>query len=301
MLASRPSVCTEVSALLLLPGASPKIPSPSTDNTSNRNGTSLPPCPTAWWHFPDQPSPGVTQLPFTSPYLPDQGLYGLFIEQRDSAARSVAGCCRRRSIHSAPCVSAPANPLCGVRAPAAPHAVCFLSPPCPLDCPMILHSAGGCNDTLGSKGQEGTCSTQVASFPPSRQQIRWYLPIPPPVQQHRCHLLSLGLGEHSSHSSYWVSHPRLSSRTALAAAIPALWTGEAHWSSLVTPLEAESLHQNQMGGSRDHLCWEKEEELCQHLEASMYREVQLIPVLPESWSEARLPHVDVWTAATSLT
>lgn len=158
----------------------------------------------------------------TSPYLLDQGLYGLFIEQRDSAARSVAGCCRRRSIHSAPCVSAPANPLCDVRAPAAPHALCFLSPPCPLDCPMISHSAGGCNDTLGSKGQERTCSTQVASFPPSRQQIRWYLPIPPPVQQHRCHLLSLGLGEHSSHSSYWVSHPRLSSRTALAAAIPAL-------------------------------------------------------------------------------
>lgn len=45
--------------------------------------------------------------------------------------------------------------------------------------------------------------------------------------------------------------------------------------SLVTPLEAESLHQNQGVGRRDHLHWEKEEELCQHLESSMDRAVQL--------------------------
>lgn len=98
-----------------------------------------------------------------------------------------------------------------------------------------------------------------------------------------------------------MSQPRLSSCTALAAAIPALWTGEAHWPSLVTPLEAESPHQNQVAGSRDHLHWENEEELCQHLEASMDREIQLTPMPAESWSEVRLSHADVWAAATSLT
>lgn len=75
--------------------------------------------------------------------------------------------------------------------------------------------------------------------------------------------------------------------------------GEAHWPSPVTPLEAGSLHQNQVVGSRDHLRWEKEEELYQHLEALMDREVKLIQMLAESWSEARLSHVDIiWIAAT---
>lgn len=37
---------------------------PARITPATANGTSLPPCPTAWWYFPDQPSPGVTQLPF---------------------------------------------------------------------------------------------------------------------------------------------------------------------------------------------------------------------------------------------
>lgn len=112
------------------------------------------------------------------------------------------------------------------------------------------------------------------------------------MHQHLCHSLSLGLGEHSLHSSSWVSNPPLSSWTALAAAIPSLWTGEAHWPSLVTPPLAEPLRlelgNQQVFGSRDHLHWEKEEELRQPLEAWMDREVQLIPMLPESQSRSKV-------------
>lgn len=219
MLALSPCVRTE--ALRLLPGASAKSPSPP-GNTSNRNGTSLPPCPITWWHFPDYPSPGATLR--TPPLISwTRPLWAL--HRADSTAWSVARCCRR-SIHSASCVSVPANPLSGVRTPAAPHTLCFLSPPCQLVCSMILPSADWLHDTLRREGQEGTCSIQVASFSSSRQQIRWCLPLPPPVHQHLCHLLSLGPGENSSHSSSCMGHPWLSSHTALAAAIPALWTGE---------------------------------------------------------------------------
>lgn len=148
-----------------------------------------------------------------------------------------------RFVPSAPYVSTPTNPLPAVGAPAAPHTRRLLSPPASLSLALPLPRSALCgwlHDTFGfsfpTEGQEGSCSTRVAGFPPGRQQIRWYLLLPPPVHQHLCHLLSLGLGEHSSHSSSWVNHPPLRSWTALAAVIPTLWMGEARWPSLVTAL-----------------------------------------------------------------
>lgn len=128
-----PSV--RIEALVMLPGASAKralllrvtpaaarrpryLPAPPPGGTSLTSLLQPPPsCP---WH--------------TSPYLLDKAFYGRFMEQRDSAARSVAGCCKK-SIHSTSCASVPANPLFGVRAPA--HTLWFLSPPWQLVCPMI--------------------------------------------------------------------------------------------------------------------------------------------------------------------
>lgn len=123
-------------------------------------------------YLPTSP-PGGTSLPsllqvtpscpsHTSPYLLDQGLYGRFMEQRDSAAWSVAGCCRR-SIRSAPCVSVPAKPLPGVKAPPAPHTLCFLSPR-QLVCPAILHSADGCMTPSGARGRRGPAPPKLQAF-----------------------------------------------------------------------------------------------------------------------------------------
>lgn len=113
----------------------------------------------------------------------------------------IAGGCGRGSfhdkgqqptfIHPAPCILAPANPLPGVGTPAAPNTLCLLPPPASLALSLPLPCSAYCGwlrDTLGisvpSEGQERNCSTHVVSFPPGRQQIRWYQPLPPSVHQH---------------------------------------------------------------------------------------------------------------------
>lgn len=109
--------------------------------------------------------------------------------------------------HSALFVSTPVNPLPGVGAPAAPHTLSLLSPPASLSLTLTVHDPHSVDGCMTPLGPVSPLRDRRGAAPPGcrlsscRQQIRQYLPFPPPVHQHLCQLLSLGLGDHSS----WVS------------------------------------------------------------------------------------------------
>ena len=161
-------------------------------------------------------------------------------------------------------------------------------------------SAGGCVTPSASFSP-----LRVASFPPGRQHIRWYLPLPPPAHQHLCRLLPPGRGEDSSHP--WVSHPLLRSTPGPPWRLrsqPYGWERHAgHGYSLHRGQSccAWSLETSRCLGVGTGCTGRRKRSYVNRWRPGWTGQSDLSPCCLKVGAEARLPHADVQTAATSLT